>query len=321
VCAKVTLVIVLTLEVLILLCAAWLPVVNGIVFGGNYVAISMPVLLKAEAASATTLNSEGSIDTPKAGQTVGGTVNVAGWYLDGSGVASIDILVDGILKGQASYGDARPDVKNAYPEYGSTNCGYHYALDTTALSGVHTITVLETGNNGLTNSVQVAVTVQGAESIALPPRGNIEAPKAGQTVGGTVNVVGWYLDGSGVASIDILVDGILKGQASYGDARPDVKNAYPEYGSTNCGYHYALNVTHLPNGPHVIQVREIGMNDGQSTQQVNINLLNSWLSYDVSRSWALEISPSFILVSLCAFFFVIIAYLVDLISSISFFKR
>jgi hypothetical protein len=209
VCAKVTLVIVLTLEVLILLCAAWLPVVNGIVFGGNYVAISMPVLLKAEAASATTLNSEGSIDTPKAGQTVGGTVNVAGWYLDGSGVASIDILVDGILKGQASYGDARPDVKNAYPEYGSTNCGYHYAL----------------------------------------------------------------------------------------------------------------NVTHLPNGPHVIQVREIGMNDGQSTQQVNINLLNSWLSYDVSRSWALEISPSFILVSLCAFFFVIIAYLVDLISSISFFKR
>jgi FlaG/FlaF family flagellin (archaellin) len=58
-------------------------------------------------------------------------------------------LVDGVVKGQAVYNDARPDVANAFPAYNNRNSGFHYSLDTTSLSlGTHSITIRDTSLNG-----------------------------------------------------------------------------------------------------------------------------------------------------------------------------
>ena len=97
----------------------------------------------------TIANIKGYLDNPISGTSLKGTKNVSGWFLDESGVANIEVLVDGALAGQASYGDARKDVQNAFPEFNNGNAGFHFALDTTKYSdGQHTVTIRETGKNG-----------------------------------------------------------------------------------------------------------------------------------------------------------------------------
>ncbi|MCL6479189.1 MAG: matrixin family metalloprotease [Peptococcaceae bacterium] len=99
----------------------------------------------------------------------------------------------------------------------------------------------------------------------LPARGNLEIPTEGATISGTTIVSGWLLDGNGVSKIEVLVDGILKGQATYGDSRPDVYNAFPEYGNSNAGFHFSLDTTTLANGSHTITIRETANNGSQNS--------------------------------------------------------
>ena len=205
-----------------------------------------------------TLPAIGGLETPSQGQTVSGTINVGGWFLDGSGVAKIEVLIDGVVNGTATYGSARTDVSTAYPGYKNSNCGYKYALDTTKLSnGSHSLVIRETGVNGNTTSLPARTIIV---SNTLPAIGSLETPSQGQTVSGTINVGGWFLDGSGVAKIEVLIDGVVNGTATYGSARTDVSTAYPGYKNSNCGYKYALDTTKLSNGSHSLVIRETGVN-------------------------------------------------------------
>jgi hypothetical protein len=100
----------------------------------------------------------GAIDTPTQGGTALGKnfVNY-GWALtpqpnsipvDGS---TINVVIDGVVKGHPVYNIFRTDIAALFPGYANTNgaVGYYY-LDTTKLAnGVHTIawTVSDTGGN------------------------------------------------------------------------------------------------------------------------------------------------------------------------------
>ena len=99
----------------------------------------------------------GAIDTPVEDAVISGSdYQVTGWYLDGQGVSKIEIKVDGVIVGEAILGDPRPDVQTNYPDYNNGNSGFHYALDTTALTnGTHTITALETNSAGQTSYREV----------------------------------------------------------------------------------------------------------------------------------------------------------------------
>ncbi|TWE01019.1 uncharacterized protein YvpB [Neobacillus bataviensis] len=198
-------------------------------------------------------NAKGVLDTPAVNEKTKGQYNVKGWYLDQSGVSKIEILVDGKVVGQAVYGDSRLDVKNAYPAYNNANAGYHYVLDTTRFGdGVHSITVRETGRNGVVSTLP-------QKSFAISNvRGSLDQPAPGSTINGSKTISGWILDVSGVSKIEVLVDGKVVGQAVYGDARPDVKKVYPDFNNGNAGYHYVLNTTGFSNGKHTITVRETG---------------------------------------------------------------
>lgn len=51
------------------------------------------------------------IDTPVAGATVGNRVEVSGWaFKDGSGIAKVEILLDGVVRQTADYGRSEPGV-------------------------------------------------------------------------------------------------------------------------------------------------------------------------------------------------------------------
>ncbi|MDQ1000803.1 beta-N-acetylglucosaminidase [Neobacillus niacini] len=216
----------------------------------------------------------GYIDSPTASSIVNGITSVRGWFLDGSGVDKVEVLVDGSIIGQAQYGFSRPDVLKAYPEYQNANAEYQFNLDTRKLSnGDHVITVQATGKNGkLTVLRNIPVSVQNLEH--LPTIRFLDSPKAGTTVNGITNVRGWYLDGSGVAKIEVLMDGKIIGLADYGIYRPDVLNAYPEYFNANAEFQFALDTFSFPDGQHTLTVRETSKNGNTNSISANITISN-----------------------------------------------
>ncbi|MEC1522774.1 Ig-like domain-containing protein [Neobacillus niacini] len=222
-------------------------------------AIVMFLSLKVPLFASAETTAIGFMDKPVTGTSLSGTENVYGWFLDENRVAKIEVLVDGAVVGQAVYGDARPDVQKAFPQYNYGEAGFHFNLDTTQFAdGQHTITIRETSINGQVTTLP-ANTIQINNAL-----GFLDRPASGSTVNGTQSLYGWFLDNSGVAAIEILVDGAVVGQAAYGDARPDVLKFYPKYKNGNSGYHYALDTTQFTDGQHTVAVKEIGMN-GQVT--------------------------------------------------------
>ncbi|MGJ7911638.1 N-acetylmuramoyl-L-alanine amidase [Neobacillus sp. LXY-1] len=218
----------------------------------------------AYARTMTTANVKGILDSPVVGSSLAGTQNVKGWFLDQSGVAKIEVMVDGNVVGKAYYGDSRPDVQRAYPLFNNGKSGFHFTLNTTKFSdGKHTVSIKETAKNG-------RVTTLPATPISIAnTKGVLDTPVTNSTLTGTQNVKGWFLDGNGVKKLEILVDGKVTGQAVYGDARPDVKTVFPLFKNGNSGFHFALDTTKFSDGDHTIAVRETSKNGRVTTLPEN----------------------------------------------------
>ena len=199
------------------------------------------------------------IDSPTPGAVVSGTINVTGWALAAitpgmaPPISSVQVQVDGVLAGNATYGIARLDVCNLYP--GGVNCpnvGYTFPLDTSAYSpGVHAITVTAV-DSAATQSATTNITVVATPSVF------IDTPTQGAVVSGVVTVSGWAIDntmptGTGIGSVQILIDGSVIGTANYGVYRADVCGAYPgRPGCPNVGFTYQLNTAALNPGSHTL---------------------------------------------------------------------
>lgn len=216
-----------------------------------------------------TLPAKGYLDSPTNGSNISGQTDVHGWFLDGSGVSKVQVLVDGKTVGTAKYGIIRTDVAKAFPTYKNTTSGYQYTLDTTILAnGKHSLAIKETGKNGVSTSLRIiTVNVQN-----LPAKGSIDSPTNGTTISGQSVVKGWFLDGSGVSKVEVLIDGKTIGTAQYGIARSDVAKVYPQYKNTNSGYQYTLDTTKFTNGKHTLVVKETGRNGAVKTLAYNITV-------------------------------------------------
>ena len=141
----------------------------------------------------------GFIDTPSAGSTVNGMINVRGWILDNSGVSKIEVLVDGQVVGQAKYGISRPDVLNVFPAYQNANAGYEFDFDTkVTYQWIHTS--ISVKSDVKHRHLLLNYKVKQLMCKILLPIGYIETPTNGSTITGITNVGGWFLDVSGVSS-------------------------------------------------------------------------------------------------------------------------
>jgi N-acetylmuramoyl-L-alanine amidase len=102
-------------------------------------------------------NSVGDIDLPQNGLLYHGVVTTSGWTVDFNGVQSIQILVDGNVVGNATYGFARPDINLPYfyPGFPNVNNpGWQFQLDTTKLNnGEHFLEVIVTDGLGATTDL------------------------------------------------------------------------------------------------------------------------------------------------------------------------
>jgi hypothetical protein len=204
------------------------------------------------------------IEAPLAASALSGNVTVSGWALDnssvvGTAISSVLVLVDGVTVGTATYGISRPDVCNVYPgRQGCPNVGFSYQLNLSTLSlGSHTITVAATDKDGTPDVGRDSVTITVVNG---PPSVYIDSPAPGAVVSGVVTVSGWALDntsaiGTLISVVQVKVDGVVVGTATYGISRPDVCSAYPgRPGCPNVGFTYSLDTTPLSPGSHMLTV-------------------------------------------------------------------
>ena len=106
-----------------------------------------------------------------------------------------------------------------------------------------------------------------------PPLMYLDQPVAQAKLSGTVLLYGWAIDGTGVASVSLSVDGKLVGNITYGTSRPDLQQVYP-WATPNGGYETRLDTTRLTNGPHVLTVRATDQTGNHDERTVTVTVAN-----------------------------------------------
>jgi hypothetical protein len=208
-----------------------------------------------------------------------GTVSVGGWAIDSlAALSSLAIAVDGVSFGNALYGLSRPDVCTVFPgRAGCPNVGWSFSLNTMLLAdGAHAIEVTGTSAGGQRSTVTTGFTV--SNSAGNPISLTVDVPVASATLSGSARIGGWALDtssGIAVAGVQVLVDGVLYGSATYGQVRGDVCAVYPSAaGCPNVGWVFMLDTTLLPNGTHTLQIRALAADGQDRVVSVPVTILN-----------------------------------------------
>lgn len=106
-------------------------------------------------------------------------------------------------------------------------------------------------------SVVATVLLASVPAWAAPPFGSFGGIVGGGNSGaGLLPLHGWALDDNGVQAVDVVVDGVLAGRASYGRARAGVTAKFPGFpDSAAPGFAFQLNTTHYLNGLHIVSIR------------------------------------------------------------------
>jgi hypothetical protein len=95
--------------------------------------------------------------------------------------------------------------------------------------------------------------ILGAPDI-FPPTGQIDSLAPGSAIRGITTVAGWAFDDTEVSKIEITVDGVVDGIATYGSPRPDIPAGFA-HAPENCGFSYDLDTSKYVNGPHTLNAR------------------------------------------------------------------
>ncbi len=222
-----------------------------------------------------------TVDTPNAQSAAfrGANNTFGGWAVDSDAqIAGIAVRIDGVSYGNAAYGGVRSDVCNALPgSPGCPNVGWSINVDTTGLSdGAHTLAVTGTTITGQSSTVTrtfSVVNLTGPNSLNVV----IDAPgPQSPALSGTALVGGWTLStSSNITNVQVLVDGLSSGSASYGGNRADACAQNPS--SPNCpnvGWSFFLDTTLLANGAHTLEVTSTSASGERGTASASFTVAN-----------------------------------------------
>ncbi len=223
-----------------------------------------------------------------------GLLPLHGWALDDNGVLAVDILVDGVLAGRASYGRARAGVTEKFPGYpDSALPGFAFELDSTRyLNGLHTVTVRIKSKAGEVTSLPSKTFQFLNVEHDLAPFGVIEFPRPHSELRGKCNlgnpnrrfsvVSGYALDAGttaddyGIGYVELLIDRAVRANTQvdcifspplggyvdcYGLRRTDIERIFPSLkDSPHSGFRFVLDVGFLmalgyTPGSHILTVR------------------------------------------------------------------
>ena len=116
---------------------------------------------------------------------------------------------------------------------------------------------------------------------------NLEEPNADGIYAGIANLRGWAIAESGIAAVEIDVDGSYAFNVPMGGARGDVANAYPDFPDADkSGFSMAYNYKGLAPGEYMFTARAISNNGGIATHSATFNVDRFLSSYigDPSKS-------------------------------------
>ncbi|MBV9767727.1 MAG: hypothetical protein JOZ48_23000 [Acidobacteriaceae bacterium] len=221
-----------------------------------------------------------SIDTPNTqSASLSGPTAIGGWALDDiAAITSVAVSVDGVSFGNAAYGGNRPDVCSAFPDRpGCPNVGWNFLLDTTLLpDGMHTLEITATSAGGQHTTVTQTFTVANVAASAIDI--SIDTPSSNETLSGIAAIGGWAIDlnsGTGIAGVQILIDGVSVTTAGYGGDRPDVCAAFGDVtGCPNVGWNAVVDTTLLADGVHTMEAQASATDGQQLTVSTLFNVSN-----------------------------------------------
>jgi len=218
------------------------------------------------------------IDNPSsASNAFQGTVLFSGYAVnDVSAVSSVSITIDGVPSGTATT-TSRPDICVLYPgDAGCPNVGWTFGVDTTKLTdGTHTLGVTENNANGTFYTVSTTFRVAN-QATSNPLIIDIDAPITEFPLYGTIAVSGWAtLSNDAISVIQVAVDGVPQGNATYGGSRPDVCLVTTSPSCPNVGWYFgSLNTQFFPNGTHTIDITAVTALGQTSTVSETVTITN-----------------------------------------------
>jgi thermitase len=160
-------------------------------YGSGRVNAARAVSLASGGGAPDTTPPTATLTSPAAGSTVSGSVLVQVAASDNVGVTSVNLGVDGVSVGN--------DAVAPYTFSWST---------ATVANGTHTLTVSSSDAAGNTATTSTTVTVSNF-SDSTPPAVSITSPAAGARVSTNVSVYVSATDNTGVAKVELYVDGSL----------------------------------------------------------------------------------------------------------------
>ena len=203
----------------------------------------------------------GALDKPAPGAVVSGVVLVQGYSLAQDEISRVDLYVDDQFVHSATINVPRIDVIQAFPDWEGVQFkkpGFSTGFLASRFSnGTHTIhIVVVTSENRVFEVGRRAITVD--NTLNQPPFGSLDIPSTGPVhdASGSFPVLGWAADTDGIDRIDLVVDGLVMQSAVYGDPRPDVGIAFPDFPSALfSGFIAHMDSTRLLNGVHELVIR------------------------------------------------------------------
>lgn len=210
---------------------------------------------------------------------------VEGWALDvgietgDTGVKYVELLINGGLYANTltdcffdpyyggltnCYGLQSLDIEQMLPTVAnSPHARWRFVLDVGFLveglgysQGAHTLTIRAGDYEGnFANIADIPVVFYCDENFGNEGSfGFIDHPYSGELTYGVTPVYGWTLDAEGISHVQIRLDGVVVGNATYGLARPDVSAFFPGYpDSLAPGWLFQLDTTLTSNGHHHLQ--------------------------------------------------------------------
>ena len=108
----------------------------------------------------------------------------------------------------------------------------------------------------------------------LPIVGTLESPSEGKRVLGLKTIYGWALDGEGVSSVKLFIDGEYICDIPYGGSREDVREVHPDYpNAERGGFALVWNYSSLSPGEHLVQIEVQNMKGEALSLSANIRVV------------------------------------------------
>lgn len=207
----------------------------------------------------------GEIEAPVSGAILSGNTIFRG-YVSAPGVliSAVDILVDGVTYGRATYNLPRPEVCAAMVQ-AAANCpgiGFQFGLNTRTVipplsNGAHTLQARALDESGrFTIFPDAPITFTVNNSGVDPPQGVLVSPAHNAQLSGLMRISGHAWDPSGrIVSVVLSIDNEVREVVPYGRPRPEVCAELPDVAACpNIGFELEFDTRRLSNGPHIVSI-------------------------------------------------------------------